>query len=247
MDFSDRADWKKRTGRGTVKDSLGNVLGERFNRGTIKGYARKKGKKFASATGKTIGAAAMTAALSPAILAAAMASGDLTNVFKYGAATSAIGSKLGSSSVDSLTKAEKRTRDSFRKVHLGTDEFNERNTFAKLRENRDFQDLCKGKKRDEQRALVRKFMQSGITDEDDIISALTARKTYMDSDQHERAKGFEITDDILVKMAAANKGFGSSVWGDPDKRQKLLDNVFGQTGDRRGTQAFNYIIQNMRS
>lgn len=211
-----------------IWSGIKEATGDRFNRKTIKGFAKRRGKKLARLGGKVAGAAA----LGTFGLAAGLATGDLSNVAKYTGAAGLVGSKLGARGVERATKVEKRTRTAFQNGRLGATAYAQRQTINELKEDRDFMSACKATGVNNPKELIQSFMANGITDKEEISKAVIARKHFNDVEaQKEKAaikKGetYEkqtMSDNTLVALAKANQEISHSAWGNPETRQKILE------------------------
>ena len=62
-------------------------------------------------------------------------------------------------------------------------------------------------------------MNNGITNKDDILKAVVARQNY------QKKHNDTITDKQLIDLAVFSQGIGDDTWGDPEKREKLLQGL----------------------
>ncbi len=203
---------------------------DRFSRGKRREFYKKAGKRAIRGVAKGFGGAV----LGTAALGAAVATGDPKNALTYTAAGVAAGSKLSGKVADRGMNEAIRTGSAFKKGVLGGDEYNARKTVAELRNDRDFAKACSaaGVKGSDQEKLARQFMENGITNKEDIIKAVVARKNYEKAHGVKRdgngniIEGNGIDDKQLIDLAVFNQGVGDYTWSDPAKRIKLLQGLY---------------------
>lgn len=152
---------------------------------TLAGHYNPFNKPNATRNAKALGRGARklgvgalgAATLGTVGLAAGVATGDLGNALKYGAAGVGAG-YMGANYVgDKATDLEKKNREMFKEGAFGTEEYNRRNSIKELTNDRDFNNYCKtmGVKNQKGReVLIRQFHENGITKAEDIKKAMNA-------------------------------------------------------------------------
>lgn len=152
---------------------------------TLAGHYNQFNKPNATRNAKALGrgvrkglvGAAGAATLGTVGLAAGIATGDLGNALKYGAAGAGAGYMGANALGDKATELEKKNREMLKEGTFGTDEYNKRNSIKELTNDHDFNNLCKAlgvtnqKGRD---VLIRQFHENGITKPEDIKKAINA-------------------------------------------------------------------------
>jgi len=138
------------------------------------------GKKIAKGLGRTarkVGVGAVGAAtLGTVGLAAGIATGDLGNALKYGAAGGAAGYMGANALGDKATAFEKTNRQIFQEGRYGTDEYNTRKSITELSNDNDFNRSYKSLQQENlpanKKELIRQFHNNGITSSADIKKAV---------------------------------------------------------------------------
>lgn len=152
---------------------------------TLVGHYNQFNKPNATRNAKALGrgvrkglvGAAGAVTLGTVGLAAGIATGDLGNALKYGAAGAGAGYMGANNLGDRATELEKKNREMFMEGTLGTDEYNKRNSIKELTNDHDFNNLCKAMGVTDQKgrkALIRQFHENGITKSEDIKKAMNA-------------------------------------------------------------------------
>lgn len=160
-----------------IGDGFKEAFFERFNKKNIKGFAKNTGKKAF----KGIGRAALGATLGTMALGVGVSTGDLKNSATYALAGMAAGGKLGDRISTRAMNEGIRTGSAFKKGALGGDEYNAKKTIDELRDDRDFLSACRAAgitRKNDQEVMIRQFIGNGITDKEDIVKAVVARKNY---------------------------------------------------------------------
>lgn len=152
---------------------------------TLAGHYNQFNKPNATRNAKALGRGARklgvgalgAATLGTVGLAAGIATGDLGNAFKYGAAGVGAGYMGANNLGDKATELEKKNREMFKEGTFGTDEYNRRNSIKELTNDHDFNNLCKAMGVTNQKGrevLIRQFHENGITKSEDIKKAMNA-------------------------------------------------------------------------
>ena len=177
------------------------------------------------------------------LFGAAVATGDPKNALAYTAAGIAAGSKLSGKVADKGMSEVIRTGSAFKKGALGGDEYNASKTISELRNDKDFASACRaaGIKGKDQEALARKFMANGITNKEDIVKAVVARKNWEKSH-----KGNVLKDDQLIDLAVFNQGIGDNTWSDPAKRIRLLQGLYDRGISKEEVEKVELMISAMK-
>ena len=174
-------------GASNPSSGLKTLSGHYFNRGNF----GKQGKVW-KAVGRGIRKGAVgavgAATLGTVGLAAGIATGDLGNALKYGAAGAGVG-YMGANSVgDKLTDIEKTNREIYKEGALGSEEYNTRNSIKELTNDSDFNRVCKQLGVTDQKgreSLIRQFHSNGITKSEDIKKAMNVRAQNPGTNQNE--------------------------------------------------------------
>ena len=193
---------------------------DRFNRKNITNFAKNSGKRAIRGVAKGFGAAL----LGTAALGAAVATGDPKNALTYTTAGIAAGGKLSGRITNKGMNEAIRTGSAYKKGRLGGDEYNAKKTISELKNDRDFTSACRavGIKGKDQEKLARQFMNNGITNKEDILKEVVAKKNY------EKTHEDRISSQELIDLAVLNQGIGDSTWSDPEKREKIRQGLLNR-------------------
>ena len=170
-----------------VREGFSKAYHDRVNKKNIKGFIKRGGKRALVGAGKAFGGAV----LGTTALGVGVATGDLKNAATYATAGVAAGGKLGGRVATKGMNEAIRTGSAFKKGALGGDEYNAKKIIAEARDDREFINACRAAgitKKDEQELLIRQFIGNGITEKDDIVKAVVARKNYEKSQGITRKK-----------------------------------------------------------
>ena len=197
-----------------VKAGLKGVGKKYINKPNAVKAGKWAGRKFRRAA---IGAAG-AAALGTFGLAAGIASGDVSNVFKYGGAAALVGAKGANSLGDKLTNIEKQNREEFKENAWGTDEYNMRNSVKELNMDSDFIKTCNqlGLDKDQREEAIRMFHANGITNSEDIKNAMEVRARN------------GVSQEKIVAATKLHKSLSKSYWGQPKNKNDFKQNLIRQ-------------------
>ena len=193
------------SGSGRVIKGIGSTLHQRyFNKPNGIRLAKKAGRTVRRGIGKGIG----IAALGTAGLAAGVASGDPTNVLKYGAAGVVAGSTAMGKLDDKAMEFGHENKEQIKENIFGTDEYNMRKTTKELNNDMDFLKSCSQLKldKDQREEAIRMFQANGITSADDIKKAMDIRA------QHLNDKDGPVSQEEIVAAAKMHKRLSKSYW-----------------------------------
>lgn len=213
-----------------IKNGVTSVRRKYFNKNTAKKAGRMVRKGLVGAAGATT--------LGTVGLAAGVATGDLSNALKYGAAGAGAGFMGANYVGDNLVRGEKNLRETFKEGAIGQDEYNnlkadkkfyESNEFRSMLNDRDldgyFKDehgnVLEGHKRTKAiRNAIQTYRDNGVTDTDKIKSAMKKGLT-----PQEGAYAIRLADKI-----------GRSGWNNPKTREdfekRYRTAIPGDNGDK---------------
>ena len=195
-----------KSGSKRIIKGIGNSLHQRyFNKPNAMRLGKKAGRTLRRGLGKGIG----IAALGTAGLAAGIASGDPTNVLKYGAAAAAIGASGMGKIDDKAMEFGHENKEQIKENIFGTDEYNMRKTTKELNNDMDFLKTCNqlGLDKDQREDAIRMLSANGITSANDIKQAMDIRARHMND------KDGPVSQEEIVAAAKIHKRLSKSYWG----------------------------------
>lgn len=195
-----------KSGSKKIIKGVGNSLHQRyFNKPNAMKLGKKAGRTLRRGIGKGIG----IAALGTAGLAAGIASGDPTNVLKYGAAAAAIGASGMGKIDDKAMEFGHENKEQIKENIFGTDEYNMRKTTKELNNDMDFLKTCNqlGLDKEQREEAIRMFSANGITSADDIKNAMDIRARHKDDEEG------PVSQEEIVAAAKMHKRLSKSYWG----------------------------------
>lgn len=195
-----------KSGSKRIIKGIGNSLHQRyFNKPNAMRLGKKAGRTLRRGLGKGIG----IAALGTAGLAAGIASGDPTNVLKYGAAAAAIGASGMGKIDDKAMEFGHENKEQIKENIFGTDEYNMRKTTKELNNDMDFLKTCSqlGLDKDQREDAIRMLSANGITSANDIKQAMDIRASHMND------KDGPVSQEEIVAAAKMHKRLSKSYWG----------------------------------
>ena len=248
-----------------IRSALKEARRDRITVPKLKKFGKNVGKRAIRGVAKGFGGAA----LGTIGVAAGVATGDFQNALTYGIAGAAAGGKLTGKVADRGINEAIRTGSAAKKGYYGGTEYKTRKTIDELMNDVDFTSACNAagiSKTKDKQLLARQFMQNGVTDKEDIVKAVMARKAYEENHGIKRDKvngrtvikdknGRDITstykldNERLIDMAVRHKSIGDAVWADEDSRTKILDRMYnnGQNGlSKDDVQMFEEVISGIK-
>lgn len=169
----------------------GNISGSKPKIGGFKAGAAALGRRyFNKNTAKKVGKMARrgiigglgAATLGTVGLAAGVATGDLSNAFKYGAAGVGAGYMGANYAGDKILAGEKNVRETFMEGYIGQDEYNNRKSDKEFYSSKEFRDMVNNNslltnktglgRTEEMKKAVQTYRDNGITDTSKITSAM---------------------------------------------------------------------------
>lgn len=169
----------------------GNISGSKPKIGGFKAGAAAVGRRyFNKNTAKKVGKMARkgiigglgAATLGTVGLAAGVATGDLSNAFKYGAAGVGAGYMGANYAGDKILAGEKNVRETFMEGYIGQDEYNNRKSDKEFYSSKEFRDMVNNNslltnktglgRTEEMKKAVQTYRDNGITDTSKITSAM---------------------------------------------------------------------------
>lgn len=152
--------------RGSLKNGAKTLTGHYINKGNL--------KKLGKGVGKVALGTAGAATLGTIGLAAGVATGDLGNALKYGAAGAGVGYMGANSIAAGIGSRLGAASEIYKEGALGTEEYNTRNSIKELTNDNDFNRICKQLNINNPETLIRQFHSNGITKTEDIKKAMVA-------------------------------------------------------------------------
>lgn len=195
-----------KSGSKRIIKGIGNSLHQRyFNKPNAMRLGKKAGRTLRRGLGKGIG----IAALGTAGLAAGIASGDPTNVLKYGAAAAAIGASGMGKIDDKAMEFGHENKEQIKENIFGTDEYNMRKTTKELNNDMDFLKTCNqlGLDKDQREDAIRMLSANGITSANDIKQAMDIRARHMNDEDG------PVSQEEIAAAAKMHKRLSKSYWG----------------------------------
>lgn len=195
-----------KSGSKRIIKGIGNSLHQRyFNKPNAMRLGNKAVRTLRRGLGKGIG----IAALGTAGLAAGIASGDPTNVLKYGAAAAAVGASGMGKIDDKAMEFGHENKEQIKENIFGTDEYNMRKTTKELNNDMDFLKTCNqlGLDKDQREDAIRMLSANGITSANDIKQAMDIRARHMND------KDGPVSQEEIVAAAKMHKRLSKSYWG----------------------------------
>ena len=103
-------------------------------------------------------------------------------------------------------------------------------------------------------------MSNGITDKEDITKAVLARRNYERQSGIKRDENGNVTqgdpdsaisNEDLIDLAVFNQSVSDSAWGDPTKRQQILDGLYQRLGStpeaQRTVERVNSVVSSIKN